>query len=115
MMSTAGFAAVLLLPVAAYTHNPTDASFNWADVKQVFAFGDSYTFVQGTAGYANFRSVHPPVSRPTPLSCLNSFIGDLIYNPNWTAHDLLTNEIIPKNVRLSNTSLERLTQLTCRM
>ena len=48
-------AVALSLVAAATAHNPTEAPFNWADIKQFFAFEDSYTFVQGTAGYANFR------------------------------------------------------------
>jgi hypothetical protein len=33
------------------------ANFNWTVTKYVYAFGDSYTFVQGTRGLANFRWV----------------------------------------------------------
>ncbi|VDC00684.1 unnamed protein product [Peniophora sp. CBMAI 1063] len=80
MMVPTSLAVALSLTAVATAYKPTEASFNWVDIKQFFAFGDSYTFVQGTAGYANF-----------------SFIGDLIYNPNWTAHDLLSNKIIPHN------------------
>lgn len=29
--------------------------FDWDNVQYLYAFGDSYTFVQGTEGYANFR------------------------------------------------------------
>ena len=29
--------------------------FNWNTTEYVYAFGDSYTFVQGTAGHPNFR------------------------------------------------------------
>ena len=29
--------------------------FDWSKTKYVYAFGDSYTFVQGTEGLANFR------------------------------------------------------------
>ena len=32
------------------------ASFDWSQVKYVYAFGDSYSFVQGALGHANFRS-----------------------------------------------------------
>lgn len=31
------------------------AGFDWSQVKYVYAFGDSYSFVQGTLGHANFR------------------------------------------------------------
>ncbi|KAI0322350.1 hypothetical protein OF83DRAFT_1049465 [Amylostereum chailletii] len=53
--------------------------FSWNSIDQVFAFGDSYSFVQGTAGLANF-----------------SFIGDA-FNLSFTPETLLTNQIIPKN------------------
>jgi hypothetical protein len=32
-------------------------AFNWDAIRYMYAFGDSYTFVQGTAGFANFRYV----------------------------------------------------------
>ena len=31
--------------------------FDWNDIHYFYAFGDSYTFVQGTDGLANFRCV----------------------------------------------------------
>ncbi|EIN12675.1 hypothetical protein PUNSTDRAFT_60790 [Punctularia strigosozonata HHB-11173 SS5] len=54
-------------------------SFRWSDIEYVYAFGDSYTFVQGTLGHANF-----------------SFIGDA-FNLPFTPKQLLSNQIIPKN------------------
>ncbi|KAJ3566034.1 hypothetical protein NP233_g7254 [Leucocoprinus birnbaumii] len=54
--------------------------FSWNNIKYVYAFGDSYSFVQGTKGHANF-----------------SFIGDNL-SPEFTPQDLLTNQIIPRNV-----------------
>ncbi|TFY70664.1 hypothetical protein EVG20_g2354 [Dentipellis fragilis] len=35
--------------------SPTSKGFDCDGVKYVYAFGDSYSFVQGTAGLANFR------------------------------------------------------------
>lgn len=32
-----------------------DVPFRWRNIESVFAFGDSYTFVQGTEGHTNFR------------------------------------------------------------
>ena len=32
-----------------------DGSFAWDEIQYVYAFGDSYTYVQGTEGLANFR------------------------------------------------------------
>ncbi|KAJ7069749.1 putative lysophospholipase [Mycena amicta] len=51
--------------------------FNWDSIKYMYAFGDSYTFVQGTNGVANF-----------------SFIGD---SSGYTTQQALTSTIIPKN------------------
>ncbi|KAA1469878.1 hypothetical protein DENSPDRAFT_835557 [Dentipellis sp. KUC8613] len=59
--------------------SPTSKGFDWNDVKYVYAFGDSYSFVQGTAGLANF-----------------SFIGDA-FDFSFSQTELLKNEIIPKN------------------
>lgn len=53
--------------------------FSWDNINYVYAFGDSYSFVQGTKGHANF-----------------SFIGDKT-NFAFTPQDLLQNEIIPRN------------------
>ncbi|KAJ7288258.1 putative lysophospholipase [Mycena rebaudengoi] len=58
---------------------PRPSLFNWDSIRYMYAFGDSYTFVQGTAGHANF-----------------SFIGDAL-NLSFTPQQLLTNKIIPKN------------------
>jgi hypothetical protein len=53
------------------------------DIKYVYAFGDSYSFIQGTEGYANY-----------------SFIGDA-FNVSFTPEELLRDRIVPKNVRSS--------------
>ncbi|KAF8957252.1 hypothetical protein BDZ97DRAFT_1906861 [Flammula alnicola] len=53
--------------------------FNWDNIKYVHAFGDSYSFVQGTRGNGNF-----------------SFIGDALHF-SFTPQQLLTDEIIPRN------------------
>ncbi|THV00835.1 hypothetical protein K435DRAFT_750781 [Dendrothele bispora CBS 962.96] len=64
----------LILPLVPFTH-----AFDWDSVKYVYAFGDSYSFVQGTAGFPNF-----------------SFIGDAL-NLAFTPEQLLSDEIIPRN------------------
>ncbi|KAH8687445.1 hypothetical protein BGZ60DRAFT_393605 [Tricladium varicosporioides] len=51
-------------------------SFNWPETNFLLAFGDSYTFVHGTAGRENY-----------------SFIGDE-FNFGFTPAQLLTNEIV---------------------
>ena len=45
-----------LVPVLATPngHN-SRPKFNWARIKYIYAFGDSYTFVGGTQGYPRFR------------------------------------------------------------
>ncbi|KAF9468508.1 hypothetical protein BDZ94DRAFT_1287020 [Collybia nuda] len=53
--------------------------FKWDAIKYVYAFGDSYSFVQGSRGFANF-----------------SFIGDAL-NFSFTPAELLSNEIVPRN------------------
>ncbi|KLO15977.1 hypothetical protein SCHPADRAFT_961771 [Schizopora paradoxa] len=52
--------------------------FSWRNIDSVFAFGDSYTFVQGTEGHTNF-----------------SFIGDAM-NFSFTTKELFNDRIIPK-------------------
>ncbi|KDQ25587.1 hypothetical protein PLEOSDRAFT_1085077 [Pleurotus ostreatus PC15] len=66
------------------------ARFDWDAIRYVYAFGDSYTFVQGTQGHANF-----------------SFIGDAL-DPSFTREQLLSNEIIAKNASIGFLSLRRL-------
>ncbi|KAI5896838.1 uncharacterized protein SCHCODRAFT_02533337 [Schizophyllum commune H4-8] len=67
--------AIVLVSVA----ETIAARFDWSQVKYVYAFGDSYSFVQGTLGHANF-----------------SFIGDL-NDLAFTPDELLSNEIVPRN------------------
>ncbi|KAH6886295.1 hypothetical protein B0T10DRAFT_443602 [Thelonectria olida] len=52
-------------------------TFKWSDTKSIIAFGDSYTYVQGTRGYPKY-----------------SFIGDYENNFSFTPEELLSNEII---------------------
>ncbi|KAL4986321.1 hypothetical protein BDW68DRAFT_188916 [Aspergillus falconensis] len=51
-------------------------AFDWASTRHVIAFGDSYTFIQGTHGYPNY-----------------SFIGDQL-NYAYDARTLLTDQIV---------------------
>ncbi|KZT51788.1 carbohydrate esterase family 16 protein [Calocera cornea HHB12733] len=79
--------ALLLLSLLAFTHAtalPRTADsgrpkFSWPHTQNLLIFGDSYSFVQGTRGYANY-----------------SFIGDAFDVP-FTPEELLSDEIIPKN------------------
>lgn len=48
------FLAYVALRVGAFAVKP---KFSWEKTKYVYAFGDSYTFVQGTKGRANFRYI----------------------------------------------------------
>jgi len=61
--------------------------FNWQDTKYVVAFGDSYTYVQGTHGLQNF-----------------SFIGDF-QDLSFTPEELLTDRIVQNLVRLPEWAL----------
>jgi hypothetical protein len=54
--------------------------FNWNQTSHVYAFGDSYTFVQGTRGHANY-----------------SFIGDA-FDLSFPPLEILENEIVSHNV-----------------
>ncbi|KAJ7288259.1 putative lysophospholipase [Mycena rebaudengoi] len=54
-------------------------AFNWDSIRYMHAFGDSYTFVQGTAGVPGF-----------------DFIGDA-QNFAFTPRQLLTDRIVPGN------------------
>ncbi|CAA7271332.1 unnamed protein product [Cyclocybe aegerita] len=70
--------AQIVPEVPAGNTNLTPTKFNWDRIKYVHAFGDSYSFVQGTRGRANY-----------------SFIGDAL-DFAFTPEELLTNEIIPR-------------------
>lgn len=59
--SRALFCAIGLVLTADLTSaraTPDKDVFNWDSIKFVYAFGDSYSFVQGTDGTANFRRVY---------------------------------------------------------
>ncbi|KAK1224110.1 hypothetical protein PQX77_013053 [Marasmius sp. AFHP31] len=58
---------------------PKPNAFDLDSIEYVYAFGDSYTFVQGTAGHPNF-----------------SFIGDAL-KPDFTPAELMMNDIVPRN------------------
>ncbi|KII86761.1 carbohydrate esterase family 16 protein [Plicaturopsis crispa FD-325 SS-3] len=73
------FLACVLANSGAASKLNTRLEFSWDTTKYVYAFGDSYSFVQGTAGLANF-----------------SFIGDA-FHLGFTPAQLLENEIVPKN------------------
>ncbi|KIJ54734.1 carbohydrate esterase family 16 protein [Sphaerobolus stellatus SS14] len=55
------------------------ASFSWDKTRYVYAFGDSYTFVQGSSGHPNF-----------------SFIGDA-FDFAFSPQELFSDQILPKN------------------
>lgn len=59
------------------------AWFNWHETNFLLAFGDSYTYVQGTAGLQNY-----------------SFIGDL-QNFSYTPKELLSDEIVQNQIGTS--------------
>ena len=61
-------AAIAVVVVAAVPSK--QPAFSWEKTKYVYAFGDSYTFVQGTEGHANFRwaRIQPGIQQdPTSL------------------------------------------------
>ncbi|KAF8895326.1 hypothetical protein BD779DRAFT_1668620 [Infundibulicybe gibba] len=75
LVTTVFWLSIPLVSAAA----PSKVPFHWDSIKYVYAFGDSYSFVQGTNGFANF-----------------SFIGDAL-DFSFTPQQLLNNEIIPRN------------------
>lgn len=44
-----------VLTASAHAVDAGNVGFDWRSIEYVYAFGDSYTFVQGTRGHANFR------------------------------------------------------------
>ncbi|KAF7288527.1 Lysophospholipase A [Mycena chlorophos] len=72
----AALSATQIVRSAATTSEHSEV-FNWDSIRFVYAFGDSYTFVQGTNGFPNF-----------------SFVGD---EAGYTTEQALTSRIIPKN------------------
>ncbi|KAF9888527.1 hypothetical protein FE257_008634 [Aspergillus nanangensis] len=56
----------------------TQSHFNWESTKQLIAFGDSYTFIQGTHGYPGY-------------SFMGSYLPDQFA---FTPHQLLSNQIV---------------------
>lgn len=85
----------VLLAILTVSSHPT--AFDWDTVEVVYAFGDSYSFVQGRRGHANFRYAMNPLFLSVCSFPVHSFIGDAL-NVAFTPHKLLTNEILPKNV-----------------
>ncbi|KAH7915416.1 putative lysophospholipase [Hygrophoropsis aurantiaca] len=68
------------LALAAFsTSTSSGPSFSWNDINFFYVFGDSYSFVQGTDGYANY-----------------SFIGDA-FNLDFTPAQLFSDRIVPHN------------------
>ncbi|KAI0449242.1 hypothetical protein F5B21DRAFT_518304 [Xylaria acuta] len=68
--------------------------FNWDETKYLIAFGDSYTFVQGTAGYPNFSFIgsylpgqfsFPPGTLPSNEIAQN-FTDTAEGGPNWVEY-----------------------------
>ncbi|KAI1360673.1 hypothetical protein F5Y08DRAFT_43777 [Xylaria arbuscula] len=69
-------------------------NFNWNDTKYLVAFGDSYTYVQGTAGYPNYSfigSYLPEQFGFSPDALLSNkivqnFTGTAEGGPNWVEY-----------------------------
>ncbi|KAI1350726.1 hypothetical protein F5Y01DRAFT_325968 [Xylaria sp. FL0043] len=87
--------------------------FNWDDTQNLIAFGDSYTFVQGTAGYPNFSfigSYLPGEFGFLPEALLlnrivQNFTGTAEGGPNWveylTGCGLQPGETLPRDCSIA--------------
>ncbi|KAI1879206.1 hypothetical protein JX265_002160 [Neoarthrinium moseri] len=81
-------------PASAKCVPPKEAHFNWDDVEYLIAFGDSYTFVQGTYGYPNYSFIGnylPGELSFTPTELLSNrivqnFTGTAEGGPNWVEY-----------------------------
>ncbi|KAL2830738.1 hypothetical protein BJY01DRAFT_111427 [Aspergillus pseudoustus] len=76
MLSIYILALTIPLAAALPSNAATGHGFDWDSTRYVLAFGDSYTYVQGTHGHTNY-----------------SFIGDQL-NLEFTASELLTDKIV---------------------
>jgi phospholipase/lecithinase/hemolysin len=70
------FAALTIPSILAYPSPPPSSTWTWSNTEYLIAFGDSYTYVQGTHGLQNY-----------------SFIGDL-QNFSFNASALLSDRIV---------------------
>ncbi|KAH7145375.1 putative lysophospholipase A [Dactylonectria estremocensis] len=68
---------VVIAQAAPPSITSTKNNFNWEKIKHIVAFGDSYTFVQGTRGHPKY-----------------SFIGNYDNNFSFTGDELLSNQIV---------------------
>lgn len=79
----------LLASVTSAHPSHHDDGFNWKDTKHLLAFGDSYTYVQGTAGRQNATFIGDYLNLPYNRSqLLNNYIvqsqtGTAEGGPNW--------------------------------
>lgn len=91
----------VLLFLSSFTASRPNRSFRWDDIKYVYLFGDSYSFVPGTFGLESFRLViSENNSEKNSIELFFgfcSFIGDAT-RLAFTPEQLLTNEIIPNKV-----------------
>ncbi|KAJ6198095.1 hypothetical protein J3E72DRAFT_384983 [Bipolaris maydis] len=73
-------------PVSSGARKPT---FDWAAIDSLIAFGDSYTFVQGTLGHPNYSFIGDELNLPfTPAQLFSNRIvqnltGTAEGGPNW--------------------------------
>ncbi|KAI1306133.1 hypothetical protein F5Y03DRAFT_406163 [Xylaria venustula] len=110
MYALCGVTLVLGHTEAAYTRKPR---FNWNDTENLIAFGDSYTFVQGTAGYPNYSfigSYLPGQLGFLPDTLLSNkivqnFTGTAEGGPNWveylTGCGLQPGETLPRDCSIA--------------
>ncbi|MCJ1311361.1 hypothetical protein MMC25_005032 [Agyrium rufum] len=83
MLSKIAIALGTLVTISSASPSPKRLPFNWHTTQSLLAFGDSYTYVQGTAGLQNY-----------------SFIGTAL-DYSYTPQTLLTNKIVQNQVGTS--------------
>ncbi|KAH7923816.1 putative lysophospholipase [Leucogyrophana mollusca] len=79
LLSTLSALSLAVAALATSLSTSSGPKFEWDDINYLYVFGDSYSFVQGTEGYANY-----------------SFIGDA-FNLAFTPAQLLSDRIVPHN------------------
>ncbi|USP72941.1 carbohydrate esterase family 16 protein [Curvularia clavata] len=91
LVTTLYFSAAFCASAGAIPTSPNlkKDSFDWTTIKSLIAFGDSYTFVQGTLGHSNYSFIGDELNlsfTPTQLfsdRIVQNLTGTAEGGPNW--------------------------------